>query len=295
MLFDKFLGREGCRLSTYAFANIYIWKGLFRIFWAIVENNLCILFQDKIGAFFYLPPLGKRQTADLIARCFAIMDGFNLNAEISRIENVQAEDLELYQSLGYECVSKGCDYVYRSDSLIGLKGNAFKSQRAGLNYFLKHYACDYQPFSLKDKKDCLALCRDWMDNRRRKSSDPVYRQMLQDSLTAQKQAMDNYRELRLIGRVVKINRQIKGYTFGFPLNKETFCVLFEITDLNCKGISQFIFHRLIQESRECRYVNVMDDSGLENLRRVKLSYRPVKLIPAYIVKRKPRCLKTSRK
>jgi hypothetical protein len=214
------------------------------------------------------------------------MDGFNLNAETSRIENAQEEDLKFYQSLGYECVYKGCDYVYQSGRLIGLKGNAFKSQRAGLNYFFKHYRFDYQPFCLRHKKDCLALYREWMDSRRQKSPDPVYRGMLQDGLVAQKQAIDNYRELGLIGRIVRINKRIKGYTFGLPLNKDTFCILFEITDLNFKGISQFIFQRFIQELRDYRYINVMDDSGLENLRRVKLSYRPVKLIPSYIVKRR---------
>jgi hypothetical protein len=29
----------------------------------------------------------------------------------------------------------------------------------------------------------------------------------------------------------------------------------------------------------------MDDSGLDNLEKVKLSYHPVKLIPAYIITR----------
>jgi hypothetical protein len=29
----------------------------------------------------------------------------------------------------------------------------------------------------------------------------------------------------------------------------------------------------------------MDDSGLENLKKVKLAYKPVQLIPAYIAKK----------
>ena len=41
-----------------------------------------------------------------------------------------------------------------------------------------------------------------------------------------------------------------------------------------------------QELKNYKFINVMDDSGLENLKKVKLSYHPVKLVPAYIVRRK---------
>ena len=33
------------------------------------------------------------------------------------------------------------------------------------------------------------------------------------------------------------------------------------------------------------YVNIMDDSGLENLKAVKESYHPLRLVPAYIADR----------
>lgn len=286
ILFDKFLSIKRQELSPYSFANIYIWRGLFKIFWVIIEDNLCIFFQDNIGAFLYLPPLGKNQSKNLIGRCFDIMDGVNLNKDISRIENVAEHGLDFYRCLGYDCVYKGSDYVYRGSELIRLKGSSFKSKRAAFNYFIKHYRFDYCPYSLKDKGNCLSLYKKWMNNRRGKSDDPVYIKMLEDSFLAQQEALSNYKKLDLAGRVVKINNRIKGYTFGFPLNKDTFCILFETTDLGIKGISSFIFRRFTEELRDYQYINSMDDSGLANLRRVKLSYRPVRLIPSYIVKRK---------
>ena len=285
VLFDKFLGANRKELSTYSFANIYIWRSLFKIFWVIIEENLCVFFKDGIGTFLYLPPLGRRQSKDLIERCFGIMDGFNPNKDVSRIENIAECGLDFYRSLGYDCVYKGSDYVYRVSDLIRLKGASFKSKRAAFNYFIKHYRFDYRPYSLRDKDSCLALYRKWMNNRRGKSDDPVYIKMLEDSFLTQQEALSNYKKLDLAGRVVKINNRLKGYTFGFPLNKDTFCILFETTDLSIKGISSFIFRRFVEELPDYQYINVMDDSGLANLRRVKLSYRPVKLIPSYIVKR----------
>jgi hypothetical protein len=108
--------------------------------------------------------------------------------------------------------------------------------------------------------------------------------MLEDSKRCLKLMLDNYRGLSLMGRVVKINQEIKAFTFGFKLNPNTFCILYEITDLSIKGLAQFIFAEFCRELKQYKYINIMDDSGLANLKKVKLSYHPVKLVPSYIVK-----------
>ena len=91
----------------------------------------------------------------------------------------------------------------------------------------------------------------------------------------------NHQALGLVGRVVFIDSCLKGYTFGYPLNSEIFCILFEVTDLSIKGLAQFLFRSFCQEGTAYRWINAMDDSGLENLKRVKLSYRPVKQLASY--------------
>ena len=61
-------------------------------------------------------------------------------------------------------------------------------------------------------------------------------------------------------------------------------VLFEVADLKLKGISQYIFRELAKEMNY-KYINIMDDSGLDNLKRVKLSYRPYRMIENFVVSR----------
>ena len=97
--------------------------------------------------------------------------------------------------------------------------------------------------------------------------------------------LNNYRALNLQGRIVTVGNEVRAFTFGFALNSGTFCVLYEITDLTIKGLAQFIFREFCAELKSYRYINIMDDSGLENLKKVKLSYYPFKLIPAYIAVR----------
>jgi hypothetical protein len=67
---------------------------------------------------------------------------------------------------------------------------------------------------------------------------------------------------------------------------ETFCILYEITDLGIKGLAQFIFRRYCQELKDYKFINIMDDSGLENLRRTKLAYKPVRQVRAFIATKK---------
>jgi len=284
-IFEKYLSLDKRELSVYAFLNIYIWKGLFEIRWAVIEDNLCIFVKDKIGCFLYLPPLGKIKTPEVIRLVFETMDKTNRNKEVSRIENVEEKDVVFYRNLGYGCQDKYPDYLCKRTEQIELKGNQFKSKRASFNYFIKHYKSECLPFSSRYKNDCLKLYYRWMKNRKAQNRNPVYQGMLKDSLTCLQVLLDEYRNLGATGRIVKVNGGIKAFTFGFKLNSDIFCVLYEVTDLSIKGLAQFIFREFCRELAGYEYINIMDDSGLENLKRVKLSYHPIKLVPAYIVKR----------
>jgi len=285
-LFDIFLSLHKHNLSVYAFANIYIWKELFDIRWALIEDSLCIFFKDKIGCFLYLPPLSKDISPWIIKKSFEIMDRFNKNKEVSRIENIEEEDIPFYRDLGYICRNKSDDYLCLRIDLVKLPGNKFKSKRSSCNYFTKHYTFQYLPLSLKYRYSCLKLYNSWMKERKSQNQDHIYQGMLEDSLGCMKIVLNNYKDLNFIGRAVKINQEIKAFTLGFKLNRDAFCILYEITDLYIKGLSQFIFRQFCRELDTYKYINIMDDSGLENLKKVKLSYHPISLIPAYIAKRK---------
>ena len=284
-VFDEYL-KFNCReLSTYAFENIYIWKALFTIKWDIIYGNLCVVFSDKIGSFLYLSLLGKDKSEKALEKVFEELDSANKNKQVSRIENIGSQDTSFYKKCGLGCVLKSHDYVYLQSELTVLRGNKFKSQRASYNYFVKHnnFTCD--KISAGDLKDCLKLYTFWMKERIKDNSDRIYSGMMLDSLKTLKIALDDYPELGFQGIAVRIDNELKGFTFGFELNKETFCILYEITDLAIKGLAQFIFAEFSKRLANYKYINIMDDSGLDNLKKTKLLYHPVKLVPAYIAQR----------
>ncbi len=286
LVFERFLGRGKHRLAVYAFPNIYIWKGLFDIFWMTIDGELCIFFKDSISCFMYLPPLGTGRSPGVIEKVFAVMAEHNRDASLSRIENVAGEDIERYRGWGYEPALKSCDYLCEQRDMAELRGDRFKSKRSGINYFEKHYRFEYAPFHPGSAKACVALYERWMGERGAMNPDPVYTGMMGDSLNALKVLLRDYCRLHCAGRTITIDGRIRAFTFGFPVGKDTFCILYEIADRAVKGLSQFIFRSFCAEMGAYPYINIMDDSGLDNLRKVKLSYHPAALVPAYIVQRK---------
>ncbi|HRZ13956.1 MAG TPA: phosphatidylglycerol lysyltransferase domain-containing protein [Candidatus Omnitrophota bacterium] len=285
-LFERFLRCREHELAVYSFASIYNWTPLYDIRWTLIDGSLCVFFKDSLGCFLYLPPLGREATPRIVEKAFSIMDRFNRNKTVSRIENVEEPALERLRSFGLESVFKSYDYLYTRSSLAQLKGDAFKSKRASVNYFTRQYRFVYQRLRRQQAAACLALYRSWMDQRSRQTPDHVYCGMLQDTLKTLETVFAHYDALDIEGRVVTVDRQVKAFTCGYKLNPDIFCILYEVADLSVKGLSQFIFQRFSRDLGEHAFINAMDDSGLENLKKVKLSYRPVRLVPSYIVQRR---------
>lgn len=283
-IFDKYLQASAHELSVFSFANIYLWSKLYRISWAVIDGNLCVFFTDKIGTFLYLPPLGPSLSLAAVREAFQVMRSLNFNPEISRIENIEEKDLILLKELGYKIEFKFNDYLCLRQDLVDLSGNKFKSKRASCNYFLKNNRFKVFPYSGSFKKDCFKLFDLWCSQRKENNQDRIYQGMIEDSGKCLEVALNNFTKLGLRGLVVKTGKKVKGFTFGYQINPETFCVLFEITDLKAKGLAQFIFREFSSQLKGYKHINIMDDSGLENLKKVKQSYHPVKLIPAYIAK-----------
>jgi len=259
-----------------------MWSWLYEIFCVRVKNRLCVFFKDALGCFLFLPPLGGEIDGRVIAECFTLMNRYNKNTNISRIENVLEKDSDCYRRLKYKVKQTGTEYVCRQKDLAALRGGALKKKRACAQFFEKKYHFEYRPYRQSDAKACCLLFRQWMDERKKKYQDVIYQRLLDDSFSAFSATLKHYKKLSLDGRVICIEGQMKAVTIGYPLGKECFVVAFEVCDTSFRGIAQFIFREFV---RELNYptINIMDDSGLANLRRVKLSYRPYRLLKSYTV------------
>jgi len=283
-LIDRFLSSRETMLSAYAFVSHYIWSDLFHFHWGILDGHLCLFAQYGDYLYMPIPPILSENpcASTALSSGFAIMNRINKNKAVSRIENIDAAQTEAFISLGYDVKPGEGEYVYLREDLANLKGDSYKSKRAMCNHFIKNYRYSYEPFQTRFADDCIRLYEVWKKRKRETAIDAFSPALLEDASLAHRQAVRQYEALQLTGRVVRINNRVEGYLFGFKEREDMFCVLLEITNPAIRGLAQFIFREFCREMDAYTYINALGDSGLKNLRRVKLSYRPCTIVPSYI-------------
>ncbi|MFC1754591.1 DUF2156 domain-containing protein [Thermoproteota archaeon] len=280
-LFDRYLSKEPRSLASYAFENIFLWKSLYEIFWVEISGALCVFFQDKIGFFQFLPPIGQDASKETIEKCFEIMNSHNNNSTLSRIGNIEEKEADSYRRFGCKIAEGCCDYVCSRDELVSLGGVHYKNKRNAINSFKANYEFEYGPYVDAYRDESISLFKDWSRERKSKHNDSLYIKLLDDNFAVFKSALIHFNKLNFIARVVKIRNSIKAIALGYALGENSFVVLFEVCDLSFSGIAQYIFQEICR-GVQCKDINIMDDSGLDSLKKVKLSYHPERIEKNFI-------------
>ena len=101
-------------------------------------------------------------------------------------------------------------------------------------------------------------------------------------------ALHNFEVLGLTGGILRVNGKIVAFTFGMPINHETFGVHVEKADTTIDGAYAMINYEFANRIPEQYiYINREEDLGIEGLRKAKLSYQPVTILEKYMA-----CLKS---
>lgn len=301
---QKYLKEINVDLSDYTFAQNYIWLSSVSGFYSIIEDTFCFFILSGGELSMLLPPLGKKESVHkAIFKCFEIMNENNSNKFYSKIEYVYEEMLEgfvnhleegtlIFEALEDFLIEKKLvDYIYKIDDLIELKGDAYKSKRNEINRFKKAYPNFRIEILDTDIHSNLImnLFNKWVSDRTKympKEEVENFMDGIYFERFAIKKILNEYKNLDIVGIVLFIDDELKGFTVGEKINDLTSSVIIEKTDFEVLGCAQFIFRefsKYLKEQFSSTYINVGDDMGFENLKKVKLSYRPEKLVPKYTI------------
>jgi hypothetical protein len=141
-LFDSYFALVQFSLSTYSFTNLFMWRDINDIKYAIYDDCLLILKKDFNGYYHFIEPVNinsKNITSiiEILAE-YAVKNNFNyLFKEVSwdfawRIKTLYCNRVILTEE------RENFDYIYKVSDLIDLKGNKYKSQRNHYNHFIRN-------------------------------------------------------------------------------------------------------------------------------------------------------------
>jgi uncharacterized protein len=278
-IFDRYVSAIPAPLSDYTFANNIIWLSQKSGFYQIIEDCFCLFSLNGHCLTMLLPPLGspERQPAALAA-CFEIMDRYNPSPYLSVVEFVYRDFANTIDGSQWLIDKSLPDYIYNTEDLVELKGNAYKTKRSEINQFRRTYPDHRMEVLGPQHWDGIrALIDTWLRNRLKYlSADAIadFFYTVEQERRAIERALEHYDTLHLTGLCLIISGKLEGFTFGDRITPAVGNVLVEKTNFAIPGSAQYLFREFAKRFADCTYINVGDDLGLENLRRVKMSYRP---------------------
>ncbi|MBN2433990.1 MAG: DUF2156 domain-containing protein [Spirochaetes bacterium] len=301
---DKYLAQLDLDTSDYTFAANYLWLSNGTGFYSIINETFCFFLLTSGELSMLLPPVGKKANViDAMLVCFQLMDDNNSSPFYSKIEYVDEilvsdfinnleDGAEIFDMLEeYIIERKLVDYLYDANDLIELRGGSYSSKRNEINKFMR-----INPDHVLDTLDVekhgagiLNLVNKWIADRMKympREEADAFLDGIYSERIAVKRMLKDYKALDLTGLVITINGEIKGFTVGEKVNSNTASVIIEKTDFEIFGCAQYIFRefvRILANDYNVTSINVGDDMGFENLKKVKLSYRPSKLLPKYTI------------
>ena len=314
-------------LSDYTFSQLYTWRNSLKILWRTIRGHLCVFANGTGDLTLLMPPIGDTGSDGALAEAFELMDTYNRRRGVldrSRVEYVSDELLTRLHPSALRADPMGADYVYDVNRMIDLAGGDLASKRQAKNRFMRNYRYRVEPYvAAAHREGCLALLDQWKVHQDAQHLDESNANSIKRSKESIATALclDTAEELGLKGMVVYVEAEegsefgvqgsavaeiaacdisasprlrvpasshLRAFTFGEYLGAAQSSITIEKTDLNTKGLAQFIFSEFCRQNWADRpLVNVGDDWGLETLAWTKQSYRPVKLLNKYVLRKVP--------
>ena len=270
-------------LAAYAFPYHFIWTSALPYWWMEFDQIFFLFARCPDGWFMPLPPLGARPLDDTVREAFRLMQEWNGQSPVSRIENVMGPQKRVLERGDAQFRSKEADYLYQAEALARLAGDCYKSQRALCNRVEREHSITVEPYRAHHRIGCLALYDLWSSQKRSQEChghDSLGRLLLEDAEGAHRLVLTEPERIGLSGAVVLMQGRIVAYTFGYWLTPRVWCVQLEIADRSVSGLAQWLFRETCRTAVNsgATMINAMDDAGLSGLREAKRAYHPTMLI-----------------
>lgn len=273
-----------CRNCDLNFMNLVSWRFLYDT--EVADCCGWLLFRFKAnGHLAYLPPIGEGDIAKMVKM---LLDDADKQGHpflmLGACENMLARIHAAMPGHFHATADRGyADYIYLREKLATLAGKKLQPKRNFANRFTNRYP-NYttQPITREIIPQCIALEEKWASQKTNGNEAELhaYEAERRSLLTA----FDNWEALDGRGLVLCVGHEIVAFTYGAPVNHDTFDVCVEKADTSYEGAFAFInreFARSIPE--QYIFLNREEDLNIDGLRKAKLSYHPETILQKYTI------------
>ena len=290
---DEYLNSYEYRTSGLSFTSLYMWREINQFSWDIVGDYMCLSgvshleLEEGIELPFLFPPLTKTGSYDreslreTIYRCRDIFESKGHPFSLRLVpEHMTGLIRDACPEIEFEEDRPNYDYIYRTQDLAEFRGRAFHSKKNHLNFFKKNYTYEYVELTSDMTDEAMSFITDF---NRKKDIPPHEMELLIMEEKAMEDVFGNMEKAGYIGGAIRIDGKIEALAVGGKLGSDTVTEHVEKANTEYRGLYQAMLSefcgRIVSEAE---YLNREEDMDIENLRKAKLSYKPVELLAKYI-------------
>lgn len=292
-ILDEYLNGFEYKTSGLSFSAQYMWRDINKFSWDIIGDYMCITgishleLEEGIILPFMFPPLtrtGEYDKESLRETIFKAKEVFDKAGQPFSLRLVPFHLMEIIKEacpeMSFNDDRPNYDYIYLTQDLIDLKGRAYHSKKNHLNYFKKTYEYEYVELSSHMADDAMKFIDEFNS---RKDVPPHEMEMLKMEEEAMEDVFRNIESVGYSAGAILIDGKIEAIAIGGQLGKNTITEHVEKANVNFRGLYQAINNEFCKNvASKAKYINREEDMGIANLRKAKLSYKPVKLLEKYI-------------
>ncbi|MDD6135099.1 MAG: phosphatidylglycerol lysyltransferase domain-containing protein [Selenomonadaceae bacterium] len=285
-LLDRYFQSRYYENSHFTFTNLYMWREPYQVKWCEEDGVLYMTCQWDGQLMAWQPYGPEEKMKEATEKFLAYFEQQGQPFVMTGIEKSYVQVLENYTgaSFAIEADRDNFDYVYLAEKLISLSGRKLHSKKNHLNAFRKLYPqAEYLPITEEILSDCLEELQRWYDIRIKDEPDDPF---IGWESRAIREVFEDYAYFGLKGGAIRLDGRIIAFTFGEQLNTDSVVVHVEKADPNIRGAYPAINQAYVKNCWQgMTYINREEDMGHEGLRKAKESYKPVKMIEKFNIKR----------
>ena len=257
--------------------GVFIWRDYFESYYLIEDDTLLCAFGAENKTYTY--PIGKNIDGafEQIERD-AEQNGYSPSFYLCSEQDMTAFKRR-YPNAEIEEIRDAFDYLYNYEDLATFKGRRYSGQRNHINKFKRLYeSYSFEELSPDNCEKCRTLLENFISSRERTAATDAESEKINEIFDN----LDKYLSLGFFGGVLYVN----GNTVGFSIAEnigDTMFVHVEKADVAYEGAYQMLVCSFAEHFRRegVNYINREDDAGNEGLRKSKLAYQPIALLPKY--------------